>query len=299
MTMYAADQTTVQYTSPPRGNVTRANTAAYVSTRWTPLPDRLHLIGNLRWDRFSDFDQQPWSPRFGLIVQPTTTSAIKLLWSTGFRVPTINEVATAKFQSSAIEPETTRSWEALYLLRTTHARVQLGLFRNETKDGIAWMLDPAIGNARLGNNMHYVVEGVESEAEADFGRWGADAAATWTRSRSKDPDTTQHGFPTWKLSGGVSWLVPGIEARLHLGSVVMLNMDEGDARVDLGVTDPQPLPHYWTMDLSLSKRWDTWHADLAVQNLLDRQNYLPDVYIHENGLPQPGLNFLGRVGVEF
>lgn len=149
------------------------------------------------------------NPRLGLIWNPQQATALKLLYGTAFRAPNAFELyyndgnVTAK-ASPGLEPEKIASYELVAEHELEHNfRLSAAAYRNDIRNLINQVTDPADGLAVFQNIGRVRSQGVEFEAER---AWDEDtrlrASYAWqvTRDRASDAELENSPRQLAKLS---------------------------------------------------------------------------------------------------
>ena len=165
----------------------------FVQDEWRLHPQWL-LNVSLRRDQHSDYSPIV-SPRVALIHQPTRDMTLKAMFDHAYRPPNAYErfYADGIFQKAnpELRPERVRSVELAADFRLGQSgRAGMSLYRNEVRDMIDQVSDPADGLLVFDNLPRVRVHGVEVDAEnhwADGYRLRGSLA--WQRSRMADGST--------------------------------------------------------------------------------------------------------------
>ncbi len=142
---------------------------AYIDTRYE-IQKWMHVVAGARFDDYSSFGTT-LNPRFGLIVQPTERTTLKLLYGEAFRAPTLYELtyeATEQKANPDLQPERVRTLELVaehYIDK--HWRASVSLFQNDVSELINQVTDPD-GLDVYRNGGDAKTRGVEAEVE---GKW--------------------------------------------------------------------------------------------------------------------------------
>ncbi|MDX1984715.1 MAG: TonB-dependent receptor [Bryobacteraceae bacterium] len=156
-----------------------ANGAAFVQDD-IRLARKLRLSAGLRYDRYSTFGGA-LSPRVGLIYEPASNTAVKLLYGRSFRAPNSYELfySTPTYQPNPfLRPERIGSTEAvLERYSGKRYRFSISAFDSRISNFINQLADPETGKIGYLNVGGYVSRGVELEAETKgAGGWEARAS---------------------------------------------------------------------------------------------------------------------------
>lgn len=96
-------------------------------------------IVGVRYDQYSQVGNAT-SPRLGLILHPTTSDSVKLLWGRAFRAPQADELYTANnplLQGNPdLKPETVDTYEVIWLHKWQRVQISANYFYNRFDDAI-------------------------------------------------------------------------------------------------------------------------------------------------------------------
>jgi len=206
----------------------------FVQDEWRFAPRWLLNLG-LRHDQHSDFAAIT-SPRLALIHQPTPGLALKAMIGSAYRAPNVYERfyddgGILQKASPDLKPERIRSAELAADFRLgQNGRAGISVYRNQMRDMIDQVSDPADGLLVFANQAKVRAQGVEIDAE---NRWPAGyrlrGSVAWQQSKMADGSTLVNsphllgklifGMPVaygWTASG--EWL--GLSARRSLNGSV-------------------------------------------------------------------------------
>lgn len=206
----------------------------FVQDEWRFAPRWLLNLG-LRHDKHSDFAAIT-SPRLALIHQPTPDLALKAMIGSAYRAPNVYERfyddgGIQQKASPELKPERIQSRELAADFRLGQSgRAGISVYRNQMRDMIDQVSDPADGLLVFANQAKVRAQGVEVDAE---NRWPAGyrlrGSVAWQQSKMADGSTLVNsphlvgklivGMPVaygWTASG--EWL--GLSARRSLNGSV-------------------------------------------------------------------------------
>jgi outer membrane receptor protein involved in Fe transport len=266
------------------------------------LEDRLHLLYGVRYDHYlDDFARTSGtvshvSPRMGVIYQPSTDSAIKLLYGNAQRLASAVEVGGAPtILAAPLDPELIDTYELVFLKQARSLRAQLSVFRSDWRDAILLAANPTapppLRRVNVGEN---AAHGVEASLTWVQDRFRVDLSSSYVRSEDSTNDVDYVAFPKIILNAGLGYRLPWHDLDLYVHNRMHFGADEGP--ITSSIPDPDELKDYWRTDLSL-----TWHLrarkiDIFVQllNVFDRENFLPAVFNAEDGIPD--VPFTASIG---
>lgn len=274
---------------PYEGDVRRVN-SAFVQARTSFAGDALHVLYGARYDNYSDA-KDPFSPRAGLIYQPTRDSAIKLLYGHAFRPTSAVEARGSTTTAPASgDPETFDMWELVFMKQSAHGRASVTFFRSDWNDALVNVRNPAPPPINLRQNVgssraHGVEMGL-TWIESDF---RVDGSGSWIESEDRTNDVDYVAFPKYIVNAGAGYTFDALNLDVYLHNRIHLGADEGP--VSGFVPDPRALKDYWRTDLTVTWRNQDKNLDLyfAVLNLVGRENFFPSPVGAEGGTPDTGF----------
>jgi catecholate siderophore receptor len=291
--------------------VTRADTTGVYVNEQAELGEHWQVVAGIRWDEFDaksstvNFDSdgtladpqpaQPapqndrmWSPRAGVIFQPTEQQSYYVSYGTSFN-PTAEAITQSSGNTAAnasLEPEENRSYEvgAKWTLAEGSLELSSAVFRVE-KDNARYS-DPAVGPSLQSNAGEARVEGFEVAAVGRItDAWQLIGGYTWLDSEivespevgnagtvnagipaegKRFPNTPEHAatlWNTWRLPGG--WEAGA--GAVHVGERTLNNFEtakvEGYTRGDAMVGFSRPS---FNLRLNLLNVTDELYFDAAL-----------------------------------
>ncbi len=181
------------------------------------------LLAGLRYDAYSNVNHNPLSPRLGLLVRPTRTTTLKLLYGEAFRAPSVYETGISGIPfipNPNLRPERIRTLELVWQQRLGGSLLwSTSVSRYRMRDLIDLTFDPGTGYLQFQNVNRVKSLGVESGLDV---RLGADLAgfASYSWQRTIDALTQDRltNSPAHLAKGGLSlvaapWFRPAITAR--------------------------------------------------------------------------------------
>ena len=260
--------------------------AAYVEDE-VRLNPHLLVNGGLRWDDYSDTFGSTFSPRLGVILSPSESAAVKLLYGRAFRAPNPFELYYEQDPvSAALEPERITTHEVVWEQRLTR-RVQLTTtaFHNRVRDLITQESgsDESIDGLYFVNSGGLNATGMEVEVQADLpGGFRARLADAFQTSRDTQTDRRMSNSP-----GQLMTLV--LDAPIgRSGLVAGLNTYFIGERVTVRGA---AVPAAWVSDLTLSAplQGDRFTFAVSAHNLFNAAYGDPGSEEHrQDVIPQDG-----------
>ena len=226
-------------------DTTTGNTSALFALGEFRVGNRLIVNGGLRLDHSADVGNN-WNPRAALIYTLGEGSAAKVLYGDAFRAANnwerfYNDNGRTQKANPAISPERVSTLEALVeKVVTRHLKLTASAYRYRARQLIDLGTDPLDGLLQFNNLGRAAGEGVETEAELDFG--AVTGRASYSMQRARNPETEerlsnspQHlgalnlSFPIAARRGRVGFELRGMSARLtprgdDLGGHVVANL---------------------------------------------------------------------------
>lgn len=251
----------------------------------------LSLTLGMRLDDYSAYDAA-WSPRGALIVNPTTSSALKLLYGEAFRVPTFYEryyedPATGYKVNAGLQPEQVRTYEVVWEEDVLDGvAVSASLFRNEFEGLIDLAVDPA-DSLYVNRNMTSAnAQGFELELRGNAGI--VSSYASYSHQEAKDAggawltNSPHHLAKAGIMVPLVSYLRCGIEAQYETARLTVYGTE----------TDP-----FFLTNLNLTTTFHPFAtqttASLLVKNVFDEPYATPGSFEHtQPAIPQDGRTIL-------
>ena len=239
-----------------------------------------------RFDNYSDFGSHV-SPRLGLIFQPTSDSALKLLYGHAFRVPNAGEVKgfATVITNSEVEPETIDTYELIYVKNTRYTRQEYTLFKSFWSDAIT---NVNFENKNTGENSAY---GAEVSFSYLKNRWKVPFSASYVRSENEVDNRNYVAFPKWIINAGLGYQFSASQLDVAINNRFHFGAKEGQIADTLST--PEDLKEYWRTDLHISKQWNKKAALFAdVRNVFNRNNFIPSVQVNPStgGLPDESIS---------
>lgn len=242
--------------------------------------DTIHLVYGGRFDDFSDVGSH-FSPRAGVIVQPTPDSAIKFLYGNAFRPPTAAEIGGtgAAPGNPNLDPETIDTFEIVLMKHGSNWKATVTGFYSEWDDAI-------IAGTNSGKNEAHGFEAsfqiIEENCRFDF-------SGSYAQSEDKTTGFDYVAFPEYIFNVGVGVTVPESDIEIYVVNRVHLNADEGP--IIAAIPNPSDLKDYWRTDVTVTWRNPQNNSEVFVYflNIFDRDNFLPSINNAEGGIPEAGF----------
>jgi len=278
------------------------------------IKDSLYLIGGARLDNYSDFGLQ-FTPRGGIIFQPTKKSSIKALYGRAFRAPAGDEVKGVnnfKLGNPDIKPETIDIFELIYIYKKKDFKVTANGFYSLWKNGIVTINndDPEYSNFEFkivneGENSSF---GGELNLFYSLEPFAVNLGCSYVKSKALDvadpvtgekSDQDYVAFPKYIINAGLHFILEPADMVFYLNNRVYLKMKGAPLSI---VADAEELPPYYRMDLDISKKIaKKMEIMLNIRNLLNRTNYVSTMtkISSPESNPEPGISVLLRVNYKF
>ena len=252
---------------------------------------KFNVIYGIRYDDYSDFGDQ-LTPRLGLIFQPQSQTAVKLLYGNAFRAAIASEVSGVPNLkgSETLKPETLDSLELVVMHQRPQWRAELVLYANRWRDGI--VID---SSSDPNFDREYVNKG-ENRAqglECSYLYWGKqlrlDLSLSYVESENELTGNDFVMFPKviGVLGAGYRW--PRQHIQLYINN--RIHYDVQSYELSPAISESPDLPHYWRTDVNLTKRFGTdTRIYVNIRNLFDRDNVWATTVNTENGAPDEGIN---------
>lgn len=255
----------------------------YLQARTSLYDGKLELLYGGRIDDYPNFGIKR-TPRMGVVFLPQADRAYKFLYGEAFRAPVASELTSSALSKGDpdLKPETSKSYELIFMQRWGSSKFELTLFENQWWDGIATMpsTDPNF-SLEFANVSRNNSRGVEVSYQLISHHWLADLSASYVKSKNVLTDQVYVMFPRVMLNAGIGY-------QLDRGWQLYWNnrffTDATVGPVNSLIPHPESLPSYWRADLHISKDLsDDVQLLLDIKNLFDRQNYSPSMASAEDG----------------
>ncbi len=227
-------------------------------------PLRVSLGG--RYDVY-DYDQQRFTPRFGLIWDVTSATTLKFLYGESFRVPNVSERNAAELNfvvNPDLGPELNRTWEIIAEHRLNSVwNLQAQAYHVISSDliGTVELTPPPAATYTYANAQKIITQGVDLGATAHFPT-GVQLRASGTLQRAYDDATGRIVADAPRTLLKLAASTP-LGPRWLRGSVEFQYVGDRDDALGQSVGD------YATANLTLraSQLWHGWDLALSVYNV--------------------------------
>jgi iron complex outermembrane receptor protein len=263
----------------------------------TTLRDDLRVTTGLRYDRYSDEVGSTLNPRIAAIYNPSSRSAVKLLYGEAFRAPNPYEryYFTDVQQSRApLKPETIRTYELVYEhYLDSRYHLNLSAYRYRIH-GLISQAETAAGEPYYDNVDAVSARGIEVELEGKYSS-GVHARASYILQRADDDTTgrelTSSPHQLAKLNVSVpvwmSALFASVELQYHSKS-----------RTLAGATSPGFL--LTNLNVSSTTLWPRVEVSAAIDNVFNATVVYPAAEEHlQDTLGLNGRTYQGKFIVRF
>jgi outer membrane receptor protein involved in Fe transport len=275
---------------------TRYVTSGFGELRYNMSRQWLLNLG-LRADDYSDFDRQ-WSPRLGIIYQPQSSTAIKLLYGSAFRAPAINEINYEPSPSigftlgnEAIKPEIVHNYELIFMKSTAMQSFELAVYYTVIHDGIVRqpIADSPLDQFTYFNTAELKSKGAEFKYGIQWNNVTNNIAVSYADAEDKGSNISLDAYPEWMIDWGLGYSWPDSQLEMSINSRLMLNR-KAYQRTSLEQS-PSELDNYSRFDFHLMKTmFKRWQFSLDVTNLLDRNNNVEgQIGVNETRIPEDGI----------
>ncbi len=252
-----------------------------------------------RLDSYSDFGQQT-SPRLGLIYQPDSGSALKLLYGQAFRAPSAaeqNGTTGTVLGNPDLKPEVINSLELVAIRQQDKFLWQASVFKTDWRDGIAIAFRQDLRINQFQNVDRNQAHGATASLTWRSGDWQVDGSGAWVSSKKTTTNTPYNIYPRRSATASVAYGALNGAGRFGLTQRWMDGFDDipsGD------VFAPTSLPSYTRTDVSYTRALSpTMTLTVVVCNALDHDNHLPSPLGSVGGIPDDRRNASVRASWKF
>jgi Outer membrane receptor for ferrienterochelin and colicins len=236
----------------------------FVQLDWEFTPN-VRVSAGGRYDYYNTGDER-FTPRLGLILDPTPSTTIKLLYGEAFRVPNVSERFPGTYPSNPdLEAETNRSFEFVAEQRLGSIwRIESHLYHMVSSDLIVF--DPAINTYR--NADRYVTQGFDIGPSAYFPS-GLQLRGSVTIQETRDDSTDRIVADAPRTLAKLHVSTPVVEKWLRASVEVLYVGNRKDSGDVFGVV--RHTGDYVTGNFTLraSRVWHRWDLALSIYNVAD------------------------------
>jgi len=295
-----ADQVSYDDVQPRRYHVDDQSSSAVLGAFAqveTTLRDDLRITTGLRYDRYSDGVGSSVNPRIAAIYNPTSRSALKLLYGEAFRAPNPYEryyFANVQQAQTALQPETIRTYELVYESYLS-SRYHLNLSAYQYRiDGLITQTETDAGEPYYANVEAVRAHGVEVELEGKYGS-GVHARASYILQRATDDTTgrelTSSPQQLAKLNLSVPIWMSAVFASVEL-------QYHSNSRTLAGATSPDFL--LTNLNVTSTTLWPSVEISAAINNVFNATPVYPAAEEHlQDTLRLNGRTYQGKFIVRF
>jgi iron complex outermembrane receptor protein len=294
----------------------------YGQDTWEAAP-WLEVTAGARMDLHGFYGAFP-SPRAGLLLSPTATTGLKVLYGRAFRAPNARELLVevtpdAEGQNPYtsgnpdLSPEQIQTVEAELTWRPRRGMlVRAAGFSSRVRDTIdrkfVETADPRLGDLYYANFGGADVLGAEAQVVARLGALELDGSYSWTHATDLDTGFAVYEFPPhmahlragWTVQDALRWNVTGHYAgtrpRAEWSPDAGLRDADGYVLVDVGLATESMADGRVRVDVSVTNVLDSAWSTLVYRDDANALNG-DGTPRYPNDLEGPGRQ--ARVGVEF
>lgn len=274
------------------------------STIWSPyLEAKVALLTNLalhagaRMDLYSSLEPVA-NPRVALTWQPRETTALKLLYGSAFRAPTVYELYYADPTSKAnpsLRPENIRTYELAWeQTLAPRLRLSASAYRYEIDNLTSQVLDPADGLLVYRNRESALGHGLETEL-LGWTEAGIRARVSYAFQNASDQATGTHLSNSPRHLGKFHLVVPLHPEKLALGTELYYTSTTS-------TTAGTPVSGYFLANVNLVSQKLVPNLELSagIYNLLDkRYSHVVGDEIAGRIMPQDARSFRVKATYRF
>ena len=259
--------------------------SVFVQAKTSIVEDTWHILYGGRYDNFSDVGDH-FSPRAGVIYQPTPDSAIKFLFGSAFRPPTSGEIGgTGAIPGNPnLDPETIDTYEFVLMKQGSNWKTMLTAFYSDWQDAMIVVAGPMRTNS--GKNKAH---GFEAAFQIIQDNCRFDFSGSYVKSEDETNSFDYVAFPEFIFNVGVGVTVPDSDIEVYVFNRVHLEAASGP--ISATIPAPSALKDYWRTDLTVTWRNPKNNSEVFVYllNIFDRDNFLPSINNAEGGIPEAGV----------
>ena len=226
--------------------------------------DKFALSYGYRLDYFKTYDLRD-TLRLGLVWKIDDTSALKWIYSEGYRPPT--GILEERNTDSNIEEVT--SYEMIYSKFSENYKFEATIFLLEYEDGL---IDGGV-NANSTDNF-----GIELSSSYKLGNYFADLSGSVIDTQNRSVVDNNQTFPSIIVNTGIGYQAPSKKYLVYLNSRLLHDMDSTRSSQDQLNTFFQVNFH---SEYRMDRKTTFW---FNIKNLLGRNNTLPSATNNLNGV---------------
>jgi outer membrane receptor for ferrienterochelin and colicins len=192
----------------PSANGSQASGATYF--QWEhDFAGAVELIGGVQANKIAELH---WnlSPRIGAVWTPTPNLAVKALYSTAFRAPSLDESNTSSFLvmgDPKLRPERVVTEDAGFFYQSRRGLAGVNYFHTRLRDGIVLDFTDMPWQYRNAGRIQY--HGVELETKVYLSRrWLLHGSLQYQSSAQANNATMVSPAPAWSPKAGISYRQP-------------------------------------------------------------------------------------------
>lgn len=252
---------------------------------------KFHLLYGARLDVYSDFGVQ-FTPRGGLIYQPTEKSALKLLYGNAFRAGVADELTSSNqiLGNKDLKPENIRTTELIYMQTSDFWKTNLTLFRSEWQNAI--IKEELKGNPdfyyRYTNNGRNESLGGELDFQLFWNNFNFDFGSSYIYSRNINTNLKFDSFPAYIANLGVGYNIKEWNIECFLNNRFMFDISEFPSSINNKASNLSP---YFRSDLNIS--WQTLpnlKTTFNIRNIFNISNKIPSLFGVSGGVSEIGIS---------
>ncbi len=274
--------------------------------KWS-MTDNYHLLFSARHDHYSDLGDE-FTPRCGLIINPTKSSAIKLLYGKAFRAPTPSELkgSSAAVGDENMNSETIETYELGYIYKKENYKINITGFYSDWEDGIVGYSGLTPSGLKYANEGESEAYGFESVFIFGMDPFTFHVGLGYVKSTAVDAqdftnptitkDRDYECFPELSFIAGIEYHMKGPDILFYLNNRIYNGWDEATPDQN---SNADELDTYWRTDFNISKNFSNYKVDFNVRNLFNKENYIPTLFREVDGNEEEGISAMLSVSYNF
>jgi outer membrane cobalamin receptor len=246
----------------------------------------------LRFDHYSSTGSNA-SPRLALIHNINPDHTLKFIYGEAFRVPTFNELFSTNpvtISNPALQPETVKTWELIWLSQWGNNTLSLGFFDNTFEDSIDVQ---TIGTTRnfMNATTDQFSQGIEAELIAPLNsEWSLRAGYTFLTDKPSS---------SFREADSMASLIINYQRTKWNFNISTYYHDEREF-LQTGTTAHLPLSDYFVTNTKLKYQFDKDISFfLQAKNLLDESYATPSQAALTEGIPNRGREISAGINWQF